>query len=97
VLTTLADVPLAVRMRGVREWIAEERPTIEERLGMFTAALWPSSETYRVADPEPALDRDEAIRRARELRRAGVSYAKAAAQIGVPRTTLMDWARRGML
>lgn len=95
-LTTLDSVPLRVRVRGARTYIAEARPSVEERWQLLAAALWPSSDAYWVDDDVP-VDREAALVRAGQLRAAGWSFARISAEIGIHQSTLKDWARRGVL
>jgi hypothetical protein len=64
---------------------------------MLELVVWPSRRTHRVAEPDPPVDREAARLRAAELRAVGMSYAKIAAEVGIPRTTLMEWGRRGVI
>jgi hypothetical protein len=97
VLTTLSAVSLPRRCRGAREYIAAVRPTVEERFGLLEAALWPSADRYSITGGDPPVDRDAARARAAELRAAGWSYRRIAAEVGVPAPTIKDWVRRRQL
>ncbi len=96
-VATLADVPLAVRVRGALAVVTSELGLdVAGRYAIVAAAIWPDpvATPTEVARPKrwPSEVRISAVA---AYQAGGASYAVVGERFGVPAATVKDWVKRG--